>query len=311
MKAVRIHTFGSRDVLSVEDVSAPSMAPGEVLIRIYGAGVNPVDWKTRQGKGAAKFVGSLPLILGWDMAGVVEAKSPDVAQFQIGDEVFGLVNFPQAGSAYAEYGVAPASQLAHKPQRLNLVEAAGVPLAALTAWQALFKTAHLSAGQTALIHGAAGGVGHFAVQLAKAKGARVIGTASTRNVQFLESLGVDQVIDYKVTPFENIGQTVDVVLDTLGGEIQARSCKVLKPGGILVELTGSIAEELMARHGIRGERILVYPDGQQLQQIAELIDQGQIKPFTNTIFPLVEVRKAHELSENGHVRGKIVLQLSL
>lgn len=309
MRAVQIQTYGDLEVLQVREVPQPMVGSGEVLIRVHGAGVNPVDWKTRQGRGAAKSGGEPPLILGWDVAGVIETVSSEVTQFQVGDRVFGLVRFPQAGSTYAEYVAAPAQQLALVPQRLTLIEAAGVPLASLTAWQGLFDTGQLAAGQTVLIQAAAGGVGHFAVQLAKARGARVIGTASTANVSFLQSLGIDQVIDYKITPFETLGSVADVVLDTLGGEIQVRSCKVLKPGGILVLLTGSVQGEVMARHGVRGERILVHPDGEQLQQIAQLIEGGQVRPQIEAVFPLTEVRAAHQLSQTGHGRGKIVLQV--
>ena len=235
MKAVRIHNYGGPEVLKFEDAPAPQPGPGEVLVRIHAAAVNPVDWKVRAGRLKERIQYPLPLIPGWDFSGVVEATGPGVTRLKKGDEVYARPDIARNG-AYAEYIVAKESEVAFKPKSVDHVQAAAIPLAALTAWQALFDTAGLKAGQKVLIHGAAGGVGSFAVQLAKRKGAHVIGTASGRNQSFLRELGVDEAIDYEKTGFEDVVHDVDVVLDTIGGDTQNRSWKVLKKGGILVSI---------------------------------------------------------------------------
>ncbi|NOK61971.1 MAG: NADP-dependent oxidoreductase [Chloroflexi bacterium AL-W] len=312
MKAVRIYAYGESDVLTYEDVSVPTCNDNEVLIRVHAAGVNPVDWKTRIGRGIAGNIESFPVILGWDVSGVVEHVGARVVGLSVGDDVYGMVSFPQIGGAYAEYTTAPAAHLAHKPASLNHVQSAALPLAVLTAWQALFDTADLRAGQTVLIHAAAGGVGHFAVQLAKWKGAYVIGTASSANVAFLRELGIDEVIDYQNTRFEDVVRDVDVVLDGVGGDVLERSVSVLKPGGILVTILPEdtdTAKSLAQAHGARGTSIMVGPNQQQLVQIARLVDDGHIKPVIDTVLPLDEVRIAHAMSFGGHTRGKIVLQV--
>jgi NADPH:quinone reductase-like Zn-dependent oxidoreductase len=308
MKAVRIHSYGGPEVLQYEEVALPRAAAGEVLLRVHAVGVNPADWKTR--RGPARPGATLPMILGWDVSGTVEASGPDVTQFQEGDAVYGMIRFPQAGATYAEYVAAPAAHLAHKPATINHIHAAAVPLAGLTAWQALIEKAHVTAGQTVLILGAAGGVGHLAVQIARSQGAHVLGTASTRNIEFLHSLSVDQAIDYTMTPIENAVSNVDVVFDTVGGETRERSLSVIKQGGTLVSIVfgRSSAEQVAASINVQG--MLVHPDAVQLAQIGQLIDAGKVHITVETVLPLAEARKAHELSERHRTRGKIVLQVA-
>ncbi len=305
MKAVRIHEYGGPEVLRYEDVPRPEPGPGEVLVRVHAAGVNPIDWKVRQGCIPDY---SLPLTLGWDLSGVVEAAGSGAAAFKVGDEVYGAPDRSHIGS-YAEYVAVPESQIAPKPESLDHIQAAAVPLAALTAWQALFDKAGLSAGQTVLIHGAAGGVGHYAVQFAKWKGARVIGTATGEGLDAARQLGADEAIDYKQKRFEGEARDVDVVLDLIGGETQQRSWGVLKKGGVLVSTVGISSPEAAAEHGVRGEAIVRQPDAGQLSKIADLIDTGRVRPVVEIILPLAEACRAHEISQAGNVRGKIVLRI--
>jgi NADPH:quinone reductase len=310
MHAVRLYRFGEPEELVYEETQRPEPCPGEVLVRVRAAGVNPVDWKTRNGKGrgvAPSDTLESPVILGWDIAGIVEATGEEVAGFAPGDEVFGLVRFPDFGSAYAEYVAAPATELAHKPANVSFAEAAATPLVGLTAWQALFDAARLEARQTALIHGAAGGVGHVAVQLAKWRGARVLGVASGRNADFLRSLGVDQVIDYTRERFEEVAHDLDVVLNTQDRTTLRRSFTTLKPGGTLVSITEAPDEAFARAHQVRTARILVHPSGEQLAQIAQLLEQRRLRVEVARTLPLAEAAAAHRLSEEGHVRGKIVL----
>ena len=306
MRAVRMHSFGDPDVLVLEDVERPEPAAGEVLVSVKAAGVNPVDSKTRSGQALPL---ELPAILGWDLSGVVEALGPGAHGVERGDEVFGMIRFPSQGAAYAEYVTAPVEQLAPKPASLDHRAAAGVPLVALTAWQALFEAGRLEAGQTALVHAAAGGVGHIAVQLARWKGARVIGTASAANHDYLRELGADEVIDYTTTPFDAVVRDVDLVLDSVAGETRERSWAVLRRGGVLVSILGQPDQETAERHGVRAEGVLVRPDGGQLREIARLIDEGALRPTVDVVVPLAEARRAHELIASGHTRGKIVLDV--
>lgn len=308
MKAVRFHSYGDSEVLVLEEIPRPQADAGEVLIRVHAAGVNPLDWKVRDGHLKERLKHRLPLVPGWDVSGVVEALAPDVTAFKIGDEVYGLLNFMGNG-AYAEYVATPTQNLAFKPKTIDHTQAGAVPLAALTAWQALFDVADLKSGQTVLIHAAAGGVGHFAVQFAKWKKARVIATASSNNEGFVRELGADEMIDYTSTKFEDAVHDVDVVLDTMGGDTRQRSWKVLKKGGILVATLGISPREADNQQGVRGGGLMVHPDFDQLTQIAALIDAGNLKPTVSTVLPLEEAAKAHELSQTEHVRGKIVLQV--
>jgi NADPH:quinone reductase-like Zn-dependent oxidoreductase len=309
MQAVRLHSYGGSEVLVLEEMPRPQAGAGEVVVRVHAAGVNPLDWKVRAGHLKARMQHRLPLIPGWDVSGVVEAVAPDIMAFEVGDAVYGMLDFTRNG-AYAEYVAARTLNLAFKPNSVGHIQAGAVPLTSLTAWQSLFEVAGLKSGQTVLIHGAAGGVGHFAVQFAKWKGARVIGTAAASNESFLRELGADRVIDYRTTKFEEAVHDADVVLDTIGGDTQQRSWQVLKKGGILVATLGISSPEAARQHGVRGEGVMVHPDATQLTQIAALIDAGNLKPTVTTILPLAEAARAHELSRTGHVRGKIVLQVT-
>ncbi len=304
MLAIRIHEFGGPEVLKYEDASEPQPGPGEIQIRVIAAGVNPMDWKVRQG--GIKI--PLPIIMGMDVAGVVDTLGQGVDAFQSGDSVYARVSLGQGG--YAEYTVTNASQAALKPESIGFVEAAAVPTAGLAAWQTLFDIAGLQKGQSVLIHGAAGGVGSFAVQFAKWKGARVIGTASRSNAEFLKSIGADVVIDYKAQRFEDVVHGVDVVLDTIGGETFERSWGVLKPGGFLVTTVANVPEGAAEAHGVRAKGLVTKADGKELAKIAAVIDEQHIKPIVTTVLPLADARKAQEISESRHTRGKIVLRVA-
>lgn len=307
MHAVRLHRYGGPDELIYEETQRPEPQAEEVLVRVRAAGVNPVDWKTRVGRGAAPGDLDSPIILGWDIAGVVETIGNGVDQFVPGEEVYGMARFPAFGKAYAEYVAAPVTDLAKKPTNLSFVEAAATPLVTLTAWQALFETADLQSGQRILIHSAAGGVGHIAVQLAKWKGVYVIGTASARNADFVRGIGADQVIDYTQERFEDVARDVDVVLDAQGGTTQERSFTVLKPGGILVSIMQVPDASLAQAHHVKTARILVHPSSAQLAEAARLFETGKLRVEVARTFPLAEAANAHRLIEEGHTRGKIVL----
>jgi NADPH:quinone reductase-like Zn-dependent oxidoreductase len=309
MKAIRIHNYGGPEVLHYEDAPRPQPQAGEVLVRVHAAGVNPIDWKVREGHMKDFWPHKFPLILGWDLSGVVEELGRGVSRFKIGDEVYSLPD-PTRNGAYADYIVVREPELALKPNSLHHIRAAAVPLAALTAWQSLFDTAQLQPGQRVLIHGGAGGVGHFAVQLAKWKGGHVIATASAKNHELLHALGVDEVIDYSRQRFENVARDVDVVLDPIGGETQERSWKVLRAGGILLSLVQPPSEEKAKSVGIRAAMLESRPDGANLAEIANIIDSGKLTPVINRILPLSEARRAHELSQSGHTHGKIALRVS-
>lgn len=304
MKAIRIHEFGGPEVLRYEDVPEPQPGPGEIRIKIFAAGVNPMDWKVRRG-----YISSLPLptIMGLDVAGTVDIVGQGENSFQPGDEVFAKVAVGKGG--YAEYTVARPAEMAMKPKSIGFVESASIPTAGLAAWQSIFDLAGLEKGQSILIHGASGGVGTYAVQFAKWKGAYVIGTASEKNAEFLKSIGADEVIDYKNQRFEDIVSNVDVVLDTVGGDTFERSWGVLKPGGFLVTTVANIPEGEPEKRGIRVERVMTQSDGRELALIAAIIDERKIKPIVTTVLPLADAQKAHEMSETLHTRGKIVLRV--
>ncbi|AKB82348.1 Bifunctional protein: zinc-containing alcohol dehydrogenase [Methanosarcina barkeri 3] len=304
MKAIRIHEFGEPNVLKYEDIPESQPGPGEVRIKVIAAGVNPVDWKIRSGYMELP----LPMTMGSDIAGVVDVAGQGVESFQPEDEVFGKASPGEGG--YAEYTVVNSSQIAQKPKSIGFIESAAIPTAGLAAWQSLFDIAGLERGQTVLIHGAAGGVGSFAVQFAKWKGAYVIGTASSKNAEFLKNIGCDEVIDYRNQQFEDIVGNLDVVLDTIGGDTLEKSWSVLKPGGFLVTTVASIPEEKPQKYGVRAERLMTQANGKELAQIAAIIDENKIRPIITTVLPLADAQKAHEMSESGHTRGKIVLRVA-
>lgn len=308
MKAVRIHGYGGIDVLNYEDAPRPTPGPGEVLIRVHATTVNPFDCAARAGYMDSWFHYTFPLIMGTDVSGVIEEVGEGVAGFAAGDAVYGRTGvFRDGGNA--EYAVAFVSDIAKKPESLDHIHSAALPHVTLTAWQGLYELANLSAGQTVFIHAAAGGVGHIAIQLAKLRGAKVIGSASV-HLDFIKELGVDQAVDYATTAFEDVVKDVDVVLDLIGGETQERSWKVLKPGGILVSTMSPPSEEAAAAHGARGGFIATAPPiAQTLTEVSKMVAAGQIKPVVSTILPLQEIRKAHELIEAKHTHGKLVLQV--
>ncbi len=316
MRAITQDTFGDPDVLRVADVPRPEPLPTEVLVRVHAAGVNPVDWKTRQGSGMAGVLGEPPFVLGWDVSGVVEAVGFGVTAHAVGDEVYGMPWFPRQAGGYAEYVTAPSRQFARKPASVGHAEAAAAPLAALTAWQALTDAARVQAGQRVLIHAAAGGVGHFAVQFAKHFGAHVIGTAQRSRHEWLAKLGADELIDYSTTRFEDAVRDVDVVID-LAGDVRdntsTRSLDVLRPGGTIVAVPSGVSQDLLdlARgRGLRATGFLVEPDGTALSRIAALIDEGVVDVGVEDVLPLERAADAHRKGEQGHNRGKLVLRVT-
>ncbi len=307
MKAVVINEYGDESVLHYIDVERPKPKADEVLVKVHVAAVNPADWKIRDGMGE-QFGFKLPLILGGDIAGTVKAVGNGVENFKQGDAVYGMTLSSLSGG-YAEYAIAKADTITLKPDNLNFEEAAAIPIGALTAWQAMFDLAHLSSGQRILITGASGGVGSMAVQLAKAKGAFVIGTASGKNEQFVRDLGADEFVDYTRQPFEEVVKDVDVIFDTIGGDTQERAFQTLKKGGFLVTSSQTPSEEKAKEFGVEAAFVFCKPNAGQLTEINRLIEEGKLKIHIETILPLTEVKKAHQLSQSGRTRGKIVLQV--
>ncbi|MFJ1610951.1 NADP-dependent oxidoreductase [Streptomyces sp. NPDC088253] len=331
MRAVRFHEHGGPEVLRYDEVPIPEPGPGEVLVRVHAVGINPPDWYLRGGlttmPGETESTVSLPVIPGTDMSGVVEAVAADVDGLAVGDEVFGLLRFPSFnGSAYAEYVAAPASDLARKPAGIDHVHAAGAPMAGLTAWQFLVEVGHdhpspfqearhrptaLGAGTTVLINGAAGGVGHFALQLAKWKGARVIAVASGAHESFLRELGADQFIDYTRSRPEELAHDVDLVLDTVGGPDSKRFLRTLKRGGVQFPvLPGDFDEEETAKLGVTVSSAQVRSNGTQLAELGRLLDAGTVRVAIDSTFALADARAAHERAARGHIQGKIVLTVA-
>lgn len=308
MKVIRFHAYGGPEVLRYEDAATPVIQADEILVRVRSAGVSPFDAKVRQGR-YKDFYGALPHILGWDLSGDVAAVGTDVSSVKKGDAVFGYVDGHRMGGAYAEYAVLKKEEAAHKPPHVGYHEAAAVAMNGLTAWQALFDTAHLVKGQKVLIHAAAGGIGHLAVQLAKWKGAHVIGTASAKNRTFVLDLGADECIDYRTVPFESAVKNVDLVLDTIGGDTLQRSFPVVKKTGVVVTVVDFEGIKEAARHGVKGLTVFVKPNIKQLSEIGHLIEQSKLTVQIEKVFPLQEARKAHALCETGHGRGKIILDV--
>src|SRR6195256_2953737 len=309
MLAARIHSHGDPTGVKVSQAPKPEPGRGQVLVRVKAAGVNPLDWMIAEGKARSWLDHRLPLTLGWELAGTVEKLGTDVKRLKLGDEVFGMINLSGDG-ADAEFAVGDENVFAIKPRTLDFPSAAAVPVGALTAYQALFDAAQLRAGQTVLIHAAAGGVGSMAVQLAKAHGARVIGTASgPEHINLIRKLGCDEAIDYKATRFEDHVRQVDVVLDPVSADSQRRSFGVLKQGGILVALTEEPRQDLARESGVRATMIGVKPDGRRLADIAKIVDDGKLRPLIQVVLPLTQARAALELSRSRHAGGKIVLTI--
>lgn len=310
MKAIRFYEYGPPEVLQCEEVPVPEPGPGQVLVKVHAAGVNPVDCAIRSGFLSRFRQYSLPLIPGWDFSGVVEAVGPEARRWKAGDEVFGHPPI-RSGGTYCEYIAVPEAVCACKPASLNHVQAAAIPLAALTAWQALFEHARLRAGDLVLIQAGAGGVGHFAIQFGKLAGLHVAATASGRNQDLMRELGAEIAIDYENQRFEDWVYDAEAVIDGgLAGEIRERSWSVLRPGGILVALTMQSPMDVdAAAHGIRQQTLWVHADQERLSEIAHLANTGKIRPVLQSILPLENAVEAHRISETGHARGKIVLQV--
>lgn len=308
MKAVVVHEYGGPAALKFEDTPRPEPQDDEILIRVLAAGVNPVDAYIREGRfkrpGAA-----LPFVPGMDVAGVAEKTGAKITKFKAGDPVYAFLSMKDQGG-YGEFAIGRETAVSTKPKNIKFEEAAAVPLAATTAWQALIDTAKLEKGQTVLIHGGSGGVGHFAIQIAKARGAKVIATASTANQDLLKKLGVDVAIDYTNQKFEDVAKNVDVVLDAVRADALARSYGVVKKGGIIVSITGEPDQAELDKRGIRGARIMAHPDAKVLEELTKLIEAGKITPIVSQVFPLAEAAKAHEQIETRHTRGKIVLKVA-
>lgn len=306
MKAVRIHQYGTRDVLSIDDIPVPDIAPDEVLVRVVAASVNPVDWKIRAGYLAQIIPHPLPLTLGWDVSGIIEAVGDAVSALKVNDAVYSRPDLKRNGT-YAEYVAIRANECARKPRTISHVEAASMPLAGITAWEALMTTAHIGAGQRVLIHAASGGVGSLAVQLAKAAGATVIATTSGKNLELVQSLGADEVIDYTTTRLEDAVAPVDMVFDTLGGEVQLASWAVLRPGGILVSIVDVPDPARAAALHVNSAFVFIEPNASVLDRLAAMVDGGKLRPVIGAEFALQDIAAAHALSESGRAVGKIVL----
>jgi len=302
-----VHQYGGPEVLTYEDVPVPMPGEGDLLLKVEAAGVNPGEAKIRHGDFAQYH--SLPFILGYDLAGTVAALGPGVTQFAVGNAVYTNCDSTRNGG-YADFAAVRASGTALRPKTLDAVQAASVPLAGLTAWQALFKEGGLTAGQSVLIHGAGGAVGAFAVQFAKVHGARVIATASRVDKDYVRGLGADSVVDYKTEKFEDAAKDLDVVLDTIGGETQIRSLGVLRPGGILVATPGPPDQEAAQAQGVIAKMVEVAPSAANLLEIGALIDAGRVKTRIGLILPLSEARQAHEQLERGGTHGKVVLTMA-
>ncbi|HEV2716948.1 MAG TPA: NADP-dependent oxidoreductase [Terriglobales bacterium] len=307
MKAVVAHQYGGPEVLKFENVPRPEPKENEALVRVIASGVNPADPLTLSGKYAQAFGTHLPLIPGYDIAGIVEKTGSNVTKLKVGDAVYG---YPTFGGGWADYVIVKEWEVAAKPKSLNFVESASVPMGALTAWQALVDVAQLQPGQTILIHGGSGGVGSFAVQIAKARGVRVIATASTANQDLLKQLGADVAIDYTKTRFEEIAKDTDAVLDPVGKETLARSYGVVKKGGIVMSLVARPDPVELEKRAIRGAAISVHPDAENLAEIARLIDAGKIKPIVTEVLPLSQAVAAQRQAATHHTRGKIVLRIA-
>lgn len=308
MKAVRIHAYGGQEVLTLEDAPMPQPGEKDVLVRVVASAINPVDWKIRAGYLKDMLPYSFPLILGWDISGVIEAVGSGVTKFKPGDAVYSRPNILRDGG-YAEFIAIDENEVALKPKTITHASAASLPLAGITAWDVLVKTAAIKAGDRVLIHAGSGGVGSLAVQLAKAFGAHVVATTSTKNIPLVKSLGADQVIDYRTQEFDHVVHGMDIVFDTIGGEVQEKSWASLKEGGILVSVVSPPTAGKAAAHSARGAFVFIQPDAAVLTELAALVDAGKIRPIIAAEFALEDIVKAHALSESGRADGKIVLHI--
>ena len=309
MKAIRLHARGGPEQLVFEDAPEPEVRAGDVLVRAFATGITATELTWDETYQHADGTPRIPSIIGHEVSGVVERVAPDVDAFRPGDEVYGLADFPRDGAA-AEFVAVRAVNLARRPQSIGHTETASLPLAALTAWQAVFEHGQLVAGQSVLIHAGAGGVGSLAVQLAHWRGVRVFATASARDLAFVRSLGADTVIDYHAERFEEKARDVDVVFDTVGGETQERSLRVLREGGVLVSVVSPVPPGVAEQHGVRGIYFIVEGNRAQLEQIAALVDEGKLKPIIAQAFPLARARDAFEFGASSHSPGKIILEVA-
>src|SRR6184192_2259191 len=309
MKAVFVHEFGGPEVLKYEDAPRPEPKDDEILVRVIAAGVNPVDAYARQGMLAKRGLDNRPAIIGYDISGVVEKTGANAKKFKADDKVYSYLSVMRGGG-YAEFAIAKESETALKPKNINFVEAAAVPLAATTAWQALIDTAKLEKGQAVLIHGGSGGVGSFAIPIAKARGAKVIATASTAHQDLLKQLGVDQAIDYTTTKFEDVVKDVDLVLNCVRADALGRSYGVVKKGGMIVSITDDPDQTECTKHGLRCSRLGAHPEAKVLEELTKLIEAGKMKPIVSQTLPLAEASKAQEQIETHHTLGKIVLKVA-
>ena len=307
MRAVVIYAYGGPEVMKLENVARPEPAENDVLIRVIAASINPVDVAIRKGYWA-KLVGNFPLILGMDAAGIVEKVGNKVTKYKAGDSVFAFFTVKDEGG-YAEFVTAKEEELASKPNTVSFAQAAGVGAAGATAWEALIDTANLRAGQTVLIHGGSGGVGHLGIQIAKAKGAKVVATASTANQEFLRQMGADVAIDYTRTKFEDVAKDVDAVLDTVGRDTLERSYGVVKKGGIIVSIVDEPKPVTLEAHGIRGMTLHCTPKAGVLEELSKLMEAKKLTPVISQAFPMMQVVQAHDQIATGHTRGKIVLSI--
>lgn len=309
MKAIVLNEYGGREVLKYQDVPRPEPKEDEILVRVIAAAINPVDTYVRQGMFGKRAIGNSSTILGYDIAGVVEKTGANAKKFKKGDAIYCYLSVMRGGG-YAEFAIAKESETALKPKNINFVDAAAVPLAATTAWQALIDSAKIDKGQTVLIHGGSGGVGSFAIQIAKARGAKVVATASTAHQDLLKKLGVDQAIDYTTTKFEDVAKGVDVVLNCVRADALARSYGVVKKGGVIVSITDEPNQAECSKQELHCSRLGAHPDAQVLEELTKLIEAGKIRPIVSQTFPLAEAAKAHEQIETHHTLGKIVLKVA-
>lgn len=306
MKAVQVCEYGAPEVLRYTDVAEPVANDDDVLIRVIGTSVNPVEWKIRSGHMKEMITFSMPFIPGWDVSGIVESVGSSVTGFSVGDSVYSRPDIARPGT-YAEMISVRESEVAHKPRTISHIEAGVLPLAGITAWEAMVTVGKVTEGQRVLIHAASGGVGSLAVQIAKARGAYVIGTASARNRGLVESLGVDEFIDYAAQPFQNSTKEIDLVFDTIGGTTQDDSWSTIRPNGMLVSITSPPSEDVARQHGVRSAFLFIGPNAAALRELSALIERGELRPIVGAEYALRDVQRAHQLSETGRAKGKIAL----